>query len=202
MSKLGVMAFCLSACVAGAVSWTASAQHSVARDWNETMLEGIKRDRVRPPVQARNLLHLSVAMWDAWATYDPTLQQYFFTEKVAAKNIDAARHESISYAAYRLMKHRFALSPNVAVINGILDARLVALGYSPAVTTTVGSSPAAVGNRITALVIQRGLQDNSHEEVDYASYAGTYPDANPPLDRKSTRLNSSHTATSRMPSSA
>ena len=29
--------------------------------------------------------------------------------------IDAARRESISYAAYRLMKQRFALSPNAAV---------------------------------------------------------------------------------------
>lgn len=181
MSRVSVMAFCLSACVAGGLSFDASAQHSVARDWNETMLEGIKRDRVRPPVQARNLLHLSLAMWDAWATYDPTLQQYFFTEKISAANVDAARHESISYAAYRIMKHRFAVSPNVAVINGILDARLAALGYSPAVTTTVGNTPAAVGNRIAALIIQRGLQDNSHEEVDHASYPGTYPDANLPL---------------------
>ena len=181
MSKLGVMAFCLAASVAASVSLDASAQHSVARDWNETMLEGIKRDRVRPPVQARNLFHLSVAMWDAWATYDPTLQQYFFAEKITAKNVEAARHESISYAAYRLSKHRFAVSPNVATINAILDAKLIALGYSPSVTTTVGNSPAAVGNRIAALVIQRGLQDGSHEEIDHASYPNTYPDVNPPL---------------------
>jgi len=181
MSKLGVMAFCLSACVAAAVSLPAVAQQSVARQWNQTMLEGIKRDRVRPPVQARNLFHISVAMWDAWATYDPTLQQYFFAEKITAKNVDAARHESISYAAYRVSKHRFATSPNVNTINAILDAKLIALGYSPSVTTTVGNSPAAVGNRIAALVIQRGLQDGSHEEIDHASYPNTYPDANPPL---------------------
>ena len=181
MSKLGVMAFSLAVAVASAVSSDACAQHSVARDWNEAMLEGIKRDRVRPPVQARNLFHLSVAMWDAWATYDPTLQQYFFAEKITAKNVDAARHESISYAAYRVSKHRFATSPNVNTINAILDAKLIALGYSPSVTTTVGNSPAAVGNRIAALVIQRGAQDGSHEEVDHASYPNTYPDVNPPL---------------------
>ena len=145
------------------------------------MLESIKRDRVRPPVQARNLFHMSVAMYDAWAAYDPSRKTYFFTEQITAKNIEAARHESISYAAYRLMKHRFALSPNAAAINAILDARLTALGYSPAVTTTVGGSPAAVGNRIAALVIARGLQDNSHEEVDHASYPGTYLDVNPAL---------------------
>jgi len=181
MSKLGVMAFCLSACVAAVTSVPALAQQSVARQWDQTMLEGIKRDRVRPPVQARNLFHMSVAMYDAWAAYEPSAQSYFFQEKITAKDVASARNESISYAAYRLMKHRFAFSPSAAAINAILDAKLVALGYSPAVTTTVGNSPAAVGNRIAALVIQRGLLDNSHEEVDHASYPGTYPDANPPL---------------------
>ena len=159
----------------------ALAQHSVARQWDETMLESIKRDRVRPPIQARNLFHMSVAMWDAWAAYDPAVRQYFFNERITAKDIAAARQESISYAAYRLMKSRFALSPNVATINVILDAKLTALGYSPLVTTTVGNTPAAVGNRIAALVIAQGLTDNSHEEVDHASSAGTYPDVNPSL---------------------
>jgi len=171
----------LAAALCCAISPTAIAQHSVARNWNDTMLESIKRDRVRPPVQARNLFHTSVAMYDAWAAYDPAVRPYFFNEKISAKNIEAARHESISYAAYRVMKHRFALSPNVTTINGILDARLTSLGYSPAVNTTVGNTPAAVGNRIAALVISRGFQDNSHEEVDHASYPGTYIDVNPAL---------------------
>ena len=171
----------ISACIACLAAGGASAQHSVARAWDDTMLESIKRDRVRPPVQARNLFHLSVAMYDAWAAYDPAVRPYFFEEKISAKDVEAARHESISYAAYRLMKHRFALSPNVAAINTILDARLTALGYAPGVTTTVGNTPAAVGNRIAALVIQRGLADNSHEEIDHASYPGTYPDLNPAL---------------------
>jgi hypothetical protein len=170
-----------SACIACFAAGDAFAQQSVARSWDDTMLESIKRDRVRPPVQARNLFHLSVAMYDAWAAYDATVRPYFFEEKISAKDVEAARHESISYAAYRLMKHRFALSPNVAAINAILDARLTGLGYSPAVTTTVGNTPAAVGNRIAALVIQRGLTDNSHEEIDHASYPGTYPDLNPAL---------------------
>ena len=177
--SLSVLAAAVGA--AGLFASAAHAQHSVARQWDETMLEGIKRDRVRPPVQARNLFHMSVAMYDAWAAYDPTVQPYFFQEKITAANVEAARNESVSYAAYRLMKHRFALSPSVAAINAVLDAKMTALGYSTAVTTTVGNTPAAVGNRIAALVIARGLQDNSHEEVDHASYANTYPDVNPPL---------------------
>ena len=109
MASIGVGGV-VAAGLALSIAPSTLAQHSVARDWNDTMLESIKRDRVRPPVQARNLFHMSVAMYDAWAAYDASLQPYFFTEKIAAKNIEAARHESISYAAYRLMKHRFALS--------------------------------------------------------------------------------------------
>ncbi len=165
----------------GLISKPALSQHSVARQWDETMLESIKRDRVRPPIQARNLFHMSVAMYDAWAAYDPAIRPYFFEEKISAKNIAAARDESISYAAYRVMKSRFTTGTNVVAINAILDAKLAALGYSPLVTTTVGNTPAAVGNRIAALVLTRGRADNSHEEIDHASFPGTYPDVNPAL---------------------
>ena len=172
----------VAAIVASALASSAAlAQHSVARQWNDTMLNSIKKDVVRPPVQARNLFHVSAAMYDAWAAYDTTVQGYFFVEKHSAKNVEAARHESISYAAYRVMKHRFALSPNAVIINGYLNAQMTALGFSTEVTTTVGSSPAAIGNRIAALVIAQGFTDNSHEEVNHAKYANTYLDVNLPL---------------------
>ena len=40
---------------------------SVARQWDEETLAAIRRDNPRPPVHARNLFHVSVAMYDAWA---------------------------------------------------------------------------------------------------------------------------------------
>ena len=49
-----------------------SAQNSIARQWNELLLQGIREDFARPPVQARNLFHISVVMYDAWAAYDTT----------------------------------------------------------------------------------------------------------------------------------
>ena len=175
-----VLAGASSLCALLAAS-SALAQHSVARQWNDTQLDSIKKDLVRPPVQARNLFHASIAMYDAWAAYDATAKGYFFHEKHSVKDIVSARDESVSYAAYRLLKHRFALSPNVVIINGYLDARMTALGYATTVTTTLGDSPAAIGNRVAATVIARGLQDNSHESINYASFPGTYVDVNPPL---------------------
>ena len=48
----------------------AIAEHSVARVWNEQLLHAISLDTARPTVHARNLFHLSAAMYDAWAAYD------------------------------------------------------------------------------------------------------------------------------------
>src|SRR5260370_26491650 len=55
---------------------------SVARRWDEALLDAIRRALPNPPVHARNLFHLSVAMWDAWAAYDATASGYVFKEKL------------------------------------------------------------------------------------------------------------------------
>ena len=80
---------------------------SVARRWDEALLDAIRRALPNPPVHARNLYHTSAAMWDAWATYDPTASGVFFREKHTAGNVAAARNEAISYAAYRVLTSRF-----------------------------------------------------------------------------------------------
>jgi hypothetical protein len=46
---------------------------------------------------------VSVAIWDAWAVYDEHAQPVLSTERVEADNVAAARHEAISYAAYRVL---------------------------------------------------------------------------------------------------
>lgn len=56
------------------------AQHSVARLWNEELLHAISKDLARPPIQARNLFHLSAAMYDAWAVYHRR-QRLIFLER-------------------------------------------------------------------------------------------------------------------------
>jgi len=83
-------------------SCPAPAEHpewSVARRWDEALLDAIRRALPNPPVHARNLFHTSVAMWDAWAAYDATPSGYVFKEKVSAGDVEAARNESNSYAA-------------------------------------------------------------------------------------------------------
>ena len=63
---------------------------SVARLWNETLLAAIRRDFPAPVVHARNLFHVSAAMWDAWAAYDSTAVGYFVDESQSAPDVAAA----------------------------------------------------------------------------------------------------------------
>lgn len=239
------------ALVAGwALQAWAQTEHSIARIWNEQLIAAIRTDIPKPPVHARNLFHVSVAMWDAWAYYDPIAEGYIYKEKNAvlapaavgnglkvetqaqapaggwtnlatnghgsgatqvtlchcppgdANNcqtltvggpaanahvahgdslgacgadvtkvydpaIEAARAEAISFAAYRVLNYRFPTGttchPGAAAAHAAFDAQMDALGYDKTFTSTVGDSPAAVGNRIAQLVIAYGQNDGANE---------------------------------------
>jgi hypothetical protein len=152
---------------------------SVARRWDEALLDAIRRALPNPPVHARNLFHTSVAMWDAWAAYDPQASGYLVKEKDTAPDVTAARNEAISYAAYRVVTARFIKAVGADVSLSEFDNVMDSLCYPLNVTTTVGSDPAAVGNRIAKAVLDYGLTDGSNQAGGYA--APDYKPVNPPL---------------------
>jgi len=172
--------FCLAGGLVFALVDTGMAQQSAARQWDEEALNAVRHDLARPPIQARNLFHVSVAMYDAWAVYDPIATRYLTQESITAADPETARAESISYAAYRVLRVRYANSPGAVATMASLDARMAALGYDINVTTTAGNSPAAVGNRVAANVLAYGLADGSNEQGDYAPIP-SYQPVNPPL---------------------
>jgi len=152
---------------------------SVARRWDEALLDAIRRALPNPPVHARNLFSTSVAMWDAWAAYDPTASGYVFTEKPAASDVAAARNAAISYAAYHVLTARFIKAVGADKSLSEFDDLMDSLCLPLATTTTDGDSPAAVGNRIAKAVLDRASQDGSNEQNGYAD--PTYAPVNPPL---------------------
>ncbi|MGH3015480.1 MAG: vanadium-dependent haloperoxidase [Gaiellaceae bacterium] len=153
--------------------------HSVARVWDEALLEAIRRDTPAPTVHARNLFHVSAAMWDAWAAYDPDAAGYFVDEKLHADDVQAAREAAISYAAYRLLLHRYSYASGLQETFDSLVATMESLCYRIDYTETDGDSPAALGNRIAAAAIAFGREDGAGEELRYADPA--YEPVNPPL---------------------
>lgn len=152
---------------------------TVARQWNEELLEAIRHDLARPTVHARNLFHTSVAMWDAWAAFDEYARTYLHHERQTAVDIGSAREEAMSFAAYRVLSSRFATSVGAGTTLPALDARMDALGYDKTFTSEVGDTPAALGNRIATTVLGFGAADGANEANDYVNQ--TYLPVNPPI---------------------
>ncbi|HZA77965.1 MAG TPA: vanadium-dependent haloperoxidase [Acidimicrobiales bacterium] len=152
---------------------------SVARVWDEALLDAIRRDVPAPTVHARNLFHTSAAMWDAWAAYDPDGDGYFVDEKQEADDVGAAREAAISYAAYRVLLHRYSRAAGLQATFDELVATMESLCYRTDFTSTEGDSPAALGNRIAAAVIAAGRDDGALEERRYTDT--TYRPVNQPL---------------------
>src|SRR3989449_5334542 len=157
---------------------------SVARRWDEALLDAIRRALPAPTVHARNLFHTSAAMWDAWAAYDPRAAGFLVKEKASASNVPAARAEAISYAAYRVLSARYIKAVGASESLSEFDDLMDSLCYPLATTTTDGDSPAAIGNRIADAVLASGKTDGSNEANGYA--APDYKPINPPLVVKNT----------------
>lgn len=162
-------------CPAEVVS--AAKDKSIARRWNEQILASIRRDLPRPTVHARNLYHLSAAMWDAWATYETTPKGVFVREKLSPVG-ENERVEAISYAAYRILSQRYKGAIGGAVSVECYRAVMKDLGFDPDDTREVGDDPRALGNRIGKTILAQNAADGSNEATNYND---TAPDTNPNL---------------------
>ena len=162
---------------------------SVARRWMEVLLQAIRDDQARPTVHARNLFHLSAAMYDAWASYGGTARPWMFgeagfpcpaPEPPPGGDIGKARMEALSHAAWRIVRHRFRESPHAADTRRNADNLMSALGYGGGASAAMARPAAALGRCIAGFYIERGLEDGSNEANDYASTA--YEPVNPELE--------------------
>ena len=172
--------------------WSADGQ-SIAREWNEEVLNAIRNDFARPTVHARNLWHTSAAMYDVWAVFHPEAQTYFLGQTLGDFNIpfdgfessvptEEALEEALSFAVFRIMLNRFSSSPGQDNIFTRIFGLMEAKGYDVANGSTDYSSgdPAALGNYLAQQIIEFGLQDGSNEANDYANRF--YQPVNSPLD--------------------
>lgn len=171
----------------------AFAQQSIARRWNEAIIQAVREDLARPPITARTLFHTSMAMYDAWAAYDSIAKPYLLGNTVggqlypfngiaAPANVQAAREEAISFAVCRVAFQRFQYSPNAFVSLSRFINLMYTLGYdfNDISTDYSTGSPAALGNLIGQYIIQMGLVDGANE-YNYYTTQNYYP-SNPPLD--------------------
>ncbi|MBM71558.1 MAG: hypothetical protein CL847_02085 [Crocinitomicaceae bacterium] len=171
-------------------------QVTVATHWNEEILEGIRNDFARPTVHARNLLHSSIIMYDAWAAYDTTSSETYFLGKSlygytcdfdednfsipeSQEEVKEAQEIAMSYAVYRLMKHRYGNSPQADATMSNINARMMEMELDTLVESTdyINDGPSALGNYLAEQMIEYGMQDGSNEIDDYANIC--YESVNP-----------------------
>lgn len=154
--------------------------HSVARVWNEQALAAIRLDLPVPTVHARNLFHLSAALWDAWAAYEPGARGVFFTEKHVAQDVAAARREALSVAAWLVLASRYAQAARGPRISTCLREQLERLGYADDARGREPTSPWAVGRRVGLAVLAASAHDGANEANGYQDTTGWAP-GNTPL---------------------
>jgi hypothetical protein len=168
------------------------AGQSVARMWNEVLLVAIRNDFARPTIHARNLFHVSSAMFDAWSVYKIQTQGFLFGNEVAGFSCSATdfalpddvlphQEQTISFAAYRIIQHRFAFSPGSVETMTVADNLMQSLGYDlddESLDYAKGSA-VALGNYIANCYIEFGLQDGANESKFYANLS--YQPVNPAL---------------------
>ena len=157
-------------------------EYSVARQWDEVVLQAIRNDNARPTIHARNLFHIHAAMYDAWAIFDDTAKTYLIGQSLngfnspfdgieTPSNIQTARETAITYAAYRMLINRYQYSPSWSNTLTMANFVMLGLGYNTAVTSTNYSDgdPAKLGNYIAAQYIAYGNQDGSNQLLNYAN---------------------------------
>jgi hypothetical protein len=162
----------------------AHATQSIARNWNERILIAIRNDTPHPPAHARNLFHLSVVMYDAWAAYDTNATGYLYRSKHTAPDVALARREAISYAAWRLLRERYAYSVTASNTLFGLNQYFVSLGYDTNNNSFDTSTPAGVGNSIHSYVSNYFIMDGARQLNAYAdapANEGGYVALNNPL---------------------
>jgi hypothetical protein len=112
----------------------------------------------------------------------------------APGDITSEREIAISYAAYRVLRHRYQHAQNAVVSLACFDDFMAVLGLAPDDDHSDGDDAIAVGNRIGQSVIAQGLGDGCNEENGYADTTNWTP-TNPVLvvDRPGTRLDDPNT---------
>ena len=172
-----------------------SSDVSVARRWNEVLLSAIRNDYARPTVHARNLFHISAAQYDSWASMvsnvDPIPKPWLLgtteviscpLEEVSTSFTEADIEVALSYASFRLIRHRFSRSPGLSQIVKDSNALMSYLELDPHDTDADYSegSASALGNYIASCYIAFGEADYANEFDDYKNKS--YLPVNPALE--------------------
>ncbi len=152
------------------------AHSHVARRWIEQNLDAIRRALPEPGVHARNLYHVSLAMFETHAASSPDADTLVLSEDPDRVLTEAERDVALSFAAHTVLTHRYRDAIGGEHTLACLDATLRDLGLEPDMDDPIADFGRSVGDA----VIERFAQDGSLEDLNYQDPDYTPP--NPPLE--------------------
>tara|TARA_B100001287_G_scaffold214719_1_gene183586 strand:+ start:201 stop:4079 length:3879 start_codon:yes stop_codon:yes gene_type:complete len=188
-SSIKLAAVCILTSFAASNAYS---QVSVAREWNEILLEAIRNDYARPTVHARNLYHHSIIAYDSWAVYFPSKDTYLIGDTLNGyiSNFDGINipleinesiEETISYASFYFINQRYEDSPDFNTTYLLMYNYMIDHGYSVNNSNIdyENGGAAELGNYIAQQMLNFGNSDGSNEFLEFENTF--YSSINPPL---------------------
>jgi len=154
------IAIILAACLCGFFIFSIKAD--VVTDWNSNALEAIRADRTPPPVAARNLAILHVAIFDACNSIGQNCEPYFISNKVAGV---ASKSAAISAAAHAALINLFPTQQ--AAFDVAYSNSLAQIPDGQAKSTGL-----LWGESVAATILQWRSNDGADAVVDYTPGSG------------------------------
>jgi hypothetical protein len=158
-----------------------AAEKSVAREWNEAMIQAIRWDYARPTVAARNLYHLSLALYDTWAIYTPGARANYINFRAPEGSTEQDRNIAMCFAAYRILHKRYANAARKEDIDKLLRNLMAAHRLDPENTEENAETATGIGNTVATMILDQAEADGAREEQDYATPPEDFGPLNPPL---------------------
>ncbi len=173
-------------------SGATSISMSAARAWNEAALNAIRLDDPEPTVHARNLYHLSAAMWEVWAGFEDGNPSSLFgaappvsLDDSNGRNVgqaDQARVQALHAAAFTLLSSRYRNAVGASDVASELQDTLTLWCGLDAVAQILDppdGSAAAYGVATAEAILTASIDDGSLERLDYEDVS--YQAVNQPL---------------------
>ena len=139
---------------------------SIARSWNEQLLNAIRKDIPNPPVHARNLFHLSAITYDIWAAYDDKATGYLIREKRDSATSETEIANAISRASYQFLLDRYKSSVGFIQIRKDLQGLMEQLGLPLAYSVNLASDEEKFAMQVMQTYLDFFKEDGSYENGD------------------------------------
>jgi hypothetical protein len=137
---------------------------SVAIQWNDAALRGVRDSKLAAPMVSRALAIVHTCLYDAWAAYDDRAigtQLSGALRRPPAERTLENKQKALSYAAYRALSDVLP-----ADTESVYKPLMKKLGNDPNYNSTDIETPEGIGNVVCAAVLEFRQHDKSNQLGD------------------------------------